>query len=147
MVTWTNPQNSVSETDRQPPKHEFNDVFRNETLARLKLATQGRLVSLAVIAVLLVFLVPRPALYYFHFLLVVFALLGIVLYVVSRKEARAWVIDGLIALDFALLTYTLFGPNPLDTSAVPVQSRFRHDPIVYYFFMLTQVASYGIPSG
>ncbi|ETX08043.1 MAG: hypothetical protein ETSY2_07610, partial [Candidatus Entotheonella gemina] len=121
-------------------KHEFEDVFRNETLARLKLATRGRLVSLAVVSVLVLFLVPRPAVYYYHILIALFALLGILLYRLNRKGPRAWVMDGFIALDFAMLTYTLFSPNPLDTSEIPLQSRFRYDPIVYYFMLLSMAA-------
>jgi len=142
MATWTHTQESGSEArhDRAYVQHEFDDAFRNETLSGLQLATRGRLVSLAVVAVLLFYLVHRPAVYYYHILIVILALLGIIQYGLSRKGVRPWVIDGFIALDFFVLTFIIFSPNPLDTSSVPLQSRFRNDPIVYYFMLLSCVA-------
>ena len=67
MVRWMNPQAAAADArrDRADLKLEFEDVFRNEALAGLKLATWGRLVSLAVIAVLVFFLMPIPILYYY----------------------------------------------------------------------------------
>ncbi len=68
-------------------------------------------------------------------------MLGIAQYVLSRRGVSPWVINGFIALDFAFLSFTLFSPNPLDTSAIPLQSRIRNDIIVYYFLLLSSVAS------
>lgn len=119
---------------------DFDKVFRRETLSGLKLATIGRLVSLSVVAILLCFLMPIQFVYYYHILLVIFVLFGITQYVLMLKGLGSWVVDVFIALDFALLTFTLFSPNPLDTSSIPLQFRLRHDPIVYYFLLLSSVA-------
>ncbi len=119
---------------------DFDKVFRRETLSGLKLATIGRLVSLSVVAILLCFLMPIRIVYYYHVLLVAFAVLGMGLYVLSLKGVGRWVINVFTVLDFALLTFTLFSPNPLDTSSMPLQFRLRHDPIVYYFLLLSSVA-------
>jgi adenylate cyclase len=119
----------------------FASAFRTETLIGLKWSTQGRLVSLAVIAVLLLYLVPLPAVYYFETILVLFALLGIAHYVLSRSTfGIPWLSYVFIALDFALLTYALFVPNPFDDRQAPPQVAFRNDQIVYYFLLIAAMA-------
>ena len=77
---------------------------------------------------------------YYYILIAVFVLLGIIPYVLSSKGAGPWVVDAFIALDFAVLTFTVFSPNPFDTNALPLQLLFRYDPIVYYFLLLSIVA-------
>lgn len=120
---------------------EFDRAFRIETLAGLKRSTLGRLISLSVIAILLWYLMPMPVVFYYHILLALFAILGIAQYVLARKGVSPWVSNGFIALDFVFLTFTLFSPNPFDTSDIPLQSRVRNDIIVYYFLLLASVAS------
>lgn len=112
-------------------------AFRTEALSGLKLATQGRLVSLAVIAVLLVWLVPTPGLYYFEALLLIFVGLGIIHYWFSRSHlGQSWQDYVFVVLDFALLTFAVFVPNPLALVSQPPQMALRTDPIVYYFLLI-----------
>lgn len=119
----------------------FANAFHNETLIGLKWATQGRLVSLAAIAVLLLYMVPVPAVFYFEAILILFALMGVTHYELSRRGVGMPGLSYLfIALDFALLTYTIFVPNPLGDRQTPPQVAFRNDQIVYYFLLITAVA-------
>lgn len=119
----------------------FAHAFRTETLDGLRLSTQGRLVSLAVIAMILVYLIPTSRAYYYEALLALFAILGVVHYRLRRARfSWTWLSYVFIALDFALLTFTLFGPNPLAVDPEPPQMAFRNNPIVYYFLLIAAIA-------
>jgi adenylate cyclase len=94
-----------------------------------------------------VYLTPIPGLYYYEALLVLFAVLGIVHYVLRRQHfAWSWLSYVSIGLDFALLTFTLFAPNPVAVEQRPPQMALRHDPIVYYCLWIAAVAFSYSPS-
>lgn len=119
----------------------FTISFQSEMLTGLKLSTLGRFVSLAVIAVLLSYLVPAPALYYFEALLSLAVLTGVVHYLLIRSGVgRSWLSYIFILLDFALLTFTLLVPNPFDPEKWPPQMLLRNDPIIFYFMVLASTA-------
>ncbi len=123
---------------RSQLEDKLTSTFRTATLLGLKVSTQGRLVGSAVMAVLLLYLVPLPAVYYYEAILVLFALMGIAYYVLSRRGfGMPWLSYIFIALDFALLTYTIFVPNPFEHQQRPPQVAFRNDSIVYYFMFFT----------
>ena len=125
----------------------FAPAFQTETLNGLKLSTWGRLVSLVIIAGLLVYLVPVPGVYYYAALLVLFAVLGMVHYILRRNHfAWSWLSYVYIVLDFALLPFTLFSPNLLAIEQKPPQMALRNDPIVYYFLLIAAVAFSYSPS-
>jgi adenylate cyclase len=85
--------------------------------------------------------------YYYEVLLGLFAILGVVHYVLRWKHfERFWLSYVFVALDFALLTFTLFVPNPLAIDKGPPQMALRHDPIVYYFLLIAAVAFSYSPS-
>jgi len=117
------------------------DAFREEELAGLRLATRGRVVSLVVIAVLLIFVTPRPDLYYYHGLLAAFLLVGLAHYAIARHaRARPWHSFLFVAFDFALLGYTLLVPNPFSDVAFPPQMTLRFGNFIYYFILLSAIA-------
>jgi adenylate cyclase len=150
MAERTRQQSVVIERHDTPDVHVSDwlaDAFRTEALEGLKVSTWGRLASLVVIAGLLVYLTPIPGLYYYEALLVLFAGLGIVHYLLRRQHFEwPWLSYVFIALDFALLTFTLFVPNPLAIEPRPPQMALRNDPIVYYFLLIAAVAFSYSPS-
>jgi adenylate cyclase len=118
-----------------------NNAFRAESITGLKLNTVGRLVSLAVIAVLIAYLAPHASVLYYEALLMVFALIGLAHYMLVRQGyGGSWLGYSFVTLDFALLTFTLFVPNPFAPWHEPPQAGFRNDPIVYYFLLIASVA-------
>lgn len=116
-------------------------VFEAEELAGLRLATRGRVISLAVIAALLVVLAGWPEVLYYWALLVVFALTSVVDYALSRRGlAQPWARYVFVAVDFALLTVTVLAPNPLSEQLWPQQMAFRNGNIIYFFLLVAAVA-------
>ena len=124
----------------QVPDHLVN-VFRNEELAGLKLATQARLVAVAVIAVWAFFQLGFPAVFYFEIILSLFAVNGITIYGLScSRFGRPWLNYLLLALDISLLTVALVVPNPMTEDLYPSQLRLRFGTFVYYFVFVALMA-------
>ncbi|MEE8271649.1 MAG: adenylate/guanylate cyclase domain-containing protein, partial [Alphaproteobacteria bacterium] len=119
----------------------MDTVFRAEELDGLRLATRGRIVSLAVVALLLFFLAPAPEVYYFHGALVLFAAIGLADHAVARRPfGRPWHRYVFIALDFALMAYIFVAPNPWDVLPAPLQMQLRNGTFVYFFMLLAGYA-------
>ena len=57
-----------------------------EGISGLRTATIGRLVSLATIAVMLLFIAPRPEVFYFEVMLVLFAAIGAANFFASKRK-------------------------------------------------------------
>lgn len=120
---------------------EAEKTFRAEELDGLRLATRGRMVSLAAVAVLLFFLAPPPEIFYYHGALVLFALNGLADYAVaSRPFGRPWHRYVFIALDFTMMTYLFIAPNPLEVLQAPAQMQLRNGTFVYFFMLLAGFA-------
>jgi adenylate cyclase len=116
-------------------------TFTAEESDGLRLATKGRCISLASIAVLLVFVAPFPGVFYYHGLLVLFFLLGIAYARLSqRAPGSEWYGYALVALDFSLLGFTLLYPNPFATVDFPPQIGLRSGNFVYFFVLLCGLA-------
>ncbi len=118
----------------------FDHLFQAVTLDGIKLATQGRLISLTVVALLLLYLVPFPAVIYYEVLIILSVLLGVMQYWLYRNKPQGWVTYGFIAIDFALLGFIIFSTNPWAAPTYTPQMVLRNDPIVYYFLLLVSVA-------
>ncbi len=119
----------------------LSETFRAEELDGLRLATRGRIISLAAIAVLLFFLAPPPEVFYYQGSLVLFVLIGLADYAVARLSfGRPWHRYLFIALDFALMTYIFVAPNPLEVLQAPVQMQLRNGTAIYFFMLLAGFA-------
>jgi adenylate cyclase len=141
VPTLTNAQDITSPHALLPQPDSFQQVFRTEALAGLKLATLGRVVSLLVVGGLLLYIVPLPEVFYYELLLVIFLILGLGYYRLSSSRfSRAWLGYAFISLDYLLLTYTVFVPNPWAAHALPCPMTIRHGPIVYYFLLMAAIA-------
>ena len=120
---------------------QLADAFRTEERAGLKLATQARLVALAVIAVWLLVQIGAPTVYYFETIIALFALIGIANYRLShRRPDWRWLSYLFLALDVTLLTIMLVAPNPLTEIIYPLQLRLRFGNFIYYFVFVVLIA-------
>ncbi len=117
------------------------ELFRAEELDGLRLATRGRIISLAAVAVLLFLLGTPPEVFYYHGALVLFVLIGLADYAVARSSfGRPWHRYVFIALDFALMTYIFVAPNPLEVLQAPIQMQLRNGNFIYFFMLLAGFA-------
>ena len=115
--------------------------FAAEELAAQRTALLGRLIALAVIAVLSTVVISWPGPLFFYPLLVVFALLGLVAYWAQRASwRRNWHRYAFVSADFALLAFTLVYPNPLFPYEFPPQFTLRFGGFMYFFVLLAGLA-------
>jgi len=113
------------------------ESLASEEAAGRLLALRGRTVAIVVIAFLLLFLVPFPDVLFYEFLLALFIIAGYGRYAVERLGLfRWWQPYAQIALDSALLAFTLTVPNPLAEVTLPPQMALRFDNFVYFYVLL-----------
>jgi len=112
-----------------------------EELAGLWLSAKMRLLSLAVVAALLLFLVPWPLYPYYVVSLLLFAAAGVALYLAKRYEFwQPWVTYAILLADFVacmVVTIALFW---LLYPQLPPALQLRNEPVVYFFLVLTTTA-------
>lgn len=116
------------------------EAFAHAALERHKregmdLAFRLRLGVMGVIAVMLVFMVPREELLFYESLVALFVLLGWVQRRVARVgRSRAEL--ALIVCDIALLTALFVVPGPFSTLDWPGAMRYRFEGFKYFFLFL-----------
>lgn len=127
--------------DDEPTSTRVAAALRQEEMRGLRLATWGRVISLAAIAVLIYGLVPPHSRLYYEFLLAIFVAIGFAHYRLSIRPGASWWLAYLfVALDFALLSYTLFAPIPFAPEQLPPQITLRFRQEVYYFLLIAAAA-------
>ena len=108
-----------------------------EEEAGRQLALRGRTVALAAVGLLLLVLIPYPQVLYFEALIAIFLLLGFARLSLQHSGLyRRWHDYLLIALDFALLAFTLIYPNPLSPFEYPPQLALRGGNFAYFYVLL-----------
>ena len=101
------------------------------------LAIKCRCFAIVAIAILACFVAPFPGVLYYHALLAIFMLLGLVdAWLTVRGKRRFWHGYAFAALDFALLSFTLLYPNPIATIGYPPQLNLQSGRFIYFFVML-----------
>ncbi|HSO46301.1 MAG TPA: adenylate/guanylate cyclase domain-containing protein [Rhizobiaceae bacterium] len=100
-----------------------------------RIATWARTIALAIVAVLLVFINPRPEVIYYLFLLLLFVLIGIA-QLRAARVGQSRIELGLIFADIALLAITLAAPNPFAPDNWPTALQFKFEGFVYFFIFL-----------
>lgn len=122
------------------PASDASGRFAQAALTRhkqegLELAVRARWAALAVIAVLLPFLNPRPEILYTEVLIGLMALNGWFLRRVGRvgRSNREFFF---IALDILILTFVLLFPNPLMDDRWPTTIVYEFQIFMYYFVIL-----------
>lgn len=126
------------------------DSLRSERLARLmraeeergiRLSIWGRVVALGLIGVLLLVVVEWPEVLYFHGLLLLFIVVGLVQVRTARQSwARPWSAYVFAAVDMALLTWVLLAPNPLSPWTTAEQLAIQINNSVYIYTLLAGLA-------
>lgn len=107
-----------------------------ETAAQL-VALRGRVIALALVAVLITFLTTWPGPVYVYVLLFLFLANGYVAYRFALADSgRPWHQYVFVSIDTALLTFTLLFPNPLLPIDFPVQFNLRNGVFIYFFVIL-----------
>lgn len=106
-----------------------------EKMEGQRIATWSRAAALAVVAVLLVYVNPRWEMLYYHALLLLLVVIGI-LQLRAARVGQSLAEIGLIFADLVLLTLTLTVPNPLVADPWPTAIQFRFEGFQYFFIFL-----------
>ncbi len=111
-------------------------ALRAAEIGGIRLARNGRIGALAVLAVWQAVVSPVPQVFYFEGLIALFAVIGQAQVVVSRQSGRWHSLLYLLCLaDALLLTYALTVPNPWAAPEI-VPAMFFHFPQFGYFYLL-----------
>ena len=109
-----------------PRKDRISRALLSEEQVRLRLTIRARSAALAAILILVSFLAPYPEVLYFHALISIFILTGLLQLWLARPGLRRhWHKYAFAAFDFALLSFTLLYPNPFSTLEFPPQIVLR----------------------
>ena len=116
-------------------------AFEAEEREGQELAVRGRTYALLSIAALLAFVVPFPEVLFYHVLLAVFVLVGLIDYWLTKRGLmRRWLEYVFVAFDFALLSVTLLMPNPFAEVFTVPQMQLRTGNFIYFFVLLCGLA-------
>lgn len=122
-------------------RERIRAAFDAEEQEGLELAVKGRSLALIAIALLLFIVNPLPDVLYYHALIAVFLLLGLLNAWLSRSRFRqAWHGYAFATIDFALLSFVLLYPNPFAGISYPPQLSLRFGNFVYFFVLLCGLA-------
>jgi adenylate cyclase len=125
---------------QSPGSPRISSVFLKEEQKRKKMAFRARSVSLAVIALWIMWLIPfRDALFYLP-LLGMFVLTGYGHYwVTTNRPFQLWPRLALIVIDFGLLAFTTLTDNPLNDWIMPAPLRLESGNLGYFLIVLIGV--------
>ncbi len=121
--------------------NRVDQAFRRENRNRLKSITISRTIAMLVVAVVVAIVAPWPSFLYYHFLILLFGLSGLIQFIVGRSRwTRDWFVYAFITLDMALLVFTLIYPNPFEQANFPPQFSLRFGNFLYLFIVLGALA-------
>ena len=110
-------------------------AFENDKREALRLGVQARSVALAVVAVLLLFMVPLDEVIYYEVLIIGFLITGYLQLRLGRVgHSRAEL--ALLFCDLILMAFVLIFPNPLRDYDWPAAMQFRFNNFVYFYILL-----------
>lgn len=136
---------SAIDTDVGPPRtampNQLQSVYRAEEISGLRLATNARLLAVAIIAVWLVIDTPAPALYYFESVGILIALTGFTHYkLVQRGLGGRWISYVFVTLDMAILAYALSALPVGLIGSWPPHMMLRESNTEYFLVMMALIA-------
>jgi adenylate cyclase len=116
-------------------------AFANEERNALRLLMMVRAGVTAAIIVFLLIQFPNGSGYYWSGLTVVFGLLGIATYAVSRSRVyRPWLLYLFVALDLAVVTFIILYPNPFLSEWFPIQQQLKYPNFDYLYLVAALTA-------
>ena len=126
----------LAEVENNKYLYEALDQNKREGLV---MAVRARFISLAIIAVFLIFLNPHWSVIYYEVLIIGFILIGWAQIRAGRVErSRAELL--LILLDLALMTVVLLVPNPWDARPWSVAMQYKYGNFPYFYVLLAGAA-------
>ncbi|MEM8755160.1 MAG: adenylate/guanylate cyclase domain-containing protein, partial [Pseudomonadota bacterium] len=121
--------------------NRIDDAYAAEAKLRAPIVFRVRTASLTAVALLLFVLTPWPETLYFVSLLIGFVLLGWLQYELGKARSGPVLPMLFIALDMALLTFTLIYPGPFaDRFDAPPQYGLNFGGFVYLFLLVGGVS-------
>ena len=117
------------------------EALAEESIEGLRLSVRGRLLALTALAVMLPVLAPYPDFFTYYVLLgfFAFATLGLV-FLQDRRRFDSWALYGLIALDFAVLSFGLNYPNPVGSPSDLWDAFFQNSKFIFFYVFLIVLA-------
>ncbi len=132
---------SANDPNSTSPESDINAALATEEQDGYRLAIKRRMYALAAIAILLFFVTPFPGVLYYHLLLAVFAITGLLVnFCQVQPWFRPWHNYPFVLADFALLTFTVLYPNPLTKIAYDPQTVYHFGTFIYLFVLLVGLA-------
>ncbi|WP_435230301.1 adenylate/guanylate cyclase domain-containing protein [Pseudopelagicola sp. nBUS_20] len=122
--------------DKNSPQYQYTEaVLERHKREGLELAVRVRWVAMTLIGILLLFIVPMPAVLYYEGILALLIMNGWLMRRVGKVGlSRAEV--SLIFFDLFLMTIGIIGPNPLSDLSWPHAMQYRFDNFQYFFVIL-----------
>jgi adenylate cyclase len=121
--------------------NRLDSAFRAEQLAAVRLATRAKLIALVVIALWLMVWVDAPRIYFLESLLVLFGISALIHYrLITDHPHWSWLNYAIVAVDMALLSFTMVGYDLIFGDVWPPQMMLRNGTIVYFFVFVAIVA-------
>lgn len=104
---------------------------------------QVRVAVLLLVALWLALTVPLPRVLYWHGMILLFLLSGLVPYSLRHRQGWRWWLAGFTLIDAALLTTILILPNPFYDTGWPIQTQLRfHNQLYLFVFLAGALLSY-----
>lgn len=102
----------------------------------LELAVKARWIAMAATAVFLFFVYPDWGVLYYHALLGILCLNGLLIRRFGRV-GQSHIELLLIFVDLVVMTFAMILPNPFGTDALPMAFSYRFDNFLYFFIILS----------
>ncbi len=124
----------------QPEQYDLDNKYTQATLERhkregLELAVRARWISMALIAVFLIYVNPHWEVLYYQFIIGLICLNGWFIRRAGRVgQSRAELL--LIFVDLLIMTLGMVIPNPFSDDVRPLAMQYRFDNFQYFFFIL-----------
>jgi adenylate cyclase len=115
----------------------LEQAFVTEEKRALKLLMMARAAVTAAIIVFLLTQFPTGAGLYWAGLTLIFGLLGVVTYQVSRSRFyQPWQLYLFVALDLAIVTFIILYPNPFFGESIPTQQQLKYPNFDYLYVVV-----------
>jgi adenylate cyclase len=125
-----------SSADSDAPENRFLvEALDDNKREGMRLAVYARWAAMVIIAVMLIFVIRRWEVLYYHAILAAFALIGYLMLQVGRT-GRSRPELALIFCDLVLMAFTIAMPNPFDDFEWSGPMQLRYEGFSYFYVLL-----------